>query len=145
MNVVCLVGRLTANPELRQTPNGTNVCSFSLAVQSSQKKADGSYKTDFINCVAWRQAAEFISRYFRKGQNIGIHGSIETRQYQDKETGKTRTSFEVLVNNTYFVEGKGNSASSENHAKPTPAPTESNSPELEDFSETINDEGDLPF
>ena len=142
MNVVCLVGRLTANPELRQTPTGTNVCTFSIAVQSNQKKADGTYKTNFINCVAWRQSAEFITRYFRKGQNIGIQGSIDTRQYQDKETGKSRTVFEVVVNNTFFVESKGTNTS---EAPATPTPPESNSPDLDDFSEQINEDGDLPF
>ena len=109
MNVVCLIGRLTAEPELRQTPNGINVCSFSIAVQSNMKNADGTYKSDFINCVAWRSSAEFIIKYFKKGQRIGLNGSIQTRQYQDKDTGKNRMAFEVLVNNTYFVESKNSS------------------------------------
>lgn len=109
MNVVCLIGRLTADPELRQTPNGINVCSFSIAVQSNMKNADGTYKSDFINCVAWRSSAEFIIKYFKKGQRIGLNGSIQTRQYQDKYTGKNRMAFEVLVNNTYFVESKNSS------------------------------------
>lgn len=133
MNVVCLVGRLTADAELRQTPNGINVCSFSIAVQSSSKNSDGTYKTDFINCVAWRNTAEFITRYFRKGQNIGLNGSIQTRQYQDKDTGKNRTAFEVLVNNTYFVESK------------TKANAEIDNQELNDFTQVASDEGDLPF
>lgn len=133
MNVVCLVGRLTADAELRQTPNGINVCSFSIAVQSSSKNPDGTYKTDFINCVAWRNTAEFITRYFRKGQNIGLNGSIQTRQYQDKDTGKNRTAFEVLVNNTYFVESK------------TKANAEIDNQELNDFTQVASDEGDLPF
>lgn len=142
MNVVCLVGRLTADPELKQTPAGTNVCSFSLAVQSNTKKADGTYKTTFVNCVAWRQTAEFISRYFRKGQNIGIHGSIDTRQYQDRDTGKSRTAFEVVVNNTYFVESKSQTTP---NSSTNVAPPESNSPELDDFSSCLNEDGDLPF
>ena len=154
MNVVCLVGRLTADPELRQTPNGINVCSFSVAVQSSSKNPDGSYKADFINCVAWRQTAEFITRYFRKGQNIGLNGTIQTRTYQDKDTGKNRTAFEVVVNNTYFVESKGSSQSSYsnnnsfNNYQETakPAVTSSFSTgELDDFSSIASDDGDLPF
>ena len=103
MNVVCLVGRLTADPELRQTPNGTNVCSFSVAVNRAFANANGERQADFINCVAWRQTAEFIARYFGKGDNIGINGTIQTRTYQDKDTGKNRTAFEVVVNNAYFT------------------------------------------
>ena len=155
MNVVCLVGRLTADPELRQTPNGINVCSFSVAVQSSSKNPDGSYKADFINCVAWRQTAEFIARYFRKGQNIGLNGTIQTRSYQDKDTGKNRTAFEVVVNNTYFVESKGSSQSSYSNnnsfnnyqetSKPAGIPASFSTGELDDFSSIASDDGDLPF
>lgn len=151
MNVVCLVGRLTQDPELRQTPNGINVCSFSIAVQSSSKNADGSYKADFINCVAWRNSAEFITRYFKKGQMIGLNGSIQTRQYQDKDTGKNRTAFEVIVNNTYFVESKGSQSSYQNNntihetSKPAGIPASFSSGELDDFSSIASDDGDLPF
>ena len=154
MNVVCLVGRLTADPELRQTPNGISVCSFSVAVQSSTKNPDGSYKADFINCVAWRQTAEFISRYFRKGQNIGLNGSIQTRTYQDKDTGKNRTAFEVVINNTYFVESKGSSQNSgfnggfnnyQESSKPAGIPASFSTGELDDFSSIASDDGDLPF
>ena len=150
MNVVCLVGRLTADPELRQTPNGVNVCSFSIAVQSSSKNPDGTYRTDFINCVAWRNSAEFIARYFRKGQNIGLNGSIQTRQYQDKDTGKNRTAFEVLVNNTYFVESKGSSQNNSGYSNMAPASkpagmTSFSTGELDDFSNIASDDGDLPF
>ena len=154
MNVVCLVGRLTADPELRQTPNGISVCSFSVAVQSSTKNPDGSYKADFINCVAWRQTAEFISRYFRKGQNIGLNGSIQTRTYQDKDTGKNRTAFEVVINNAYFVESKGTSQGSFNNggfnnyqetSKPAGIPASFSTGELDDFSSIASDDGDLPF
>jgi single-strand DNA-binding protein len=155
MNVVCLVGRLTADPELRQTPNGISVCSFSVAVQSSTKNPDGSYKADFINCVAWRQTAEFISRYFRKGQNIGLNGSIQTRTYQDKDTGKNRTAFEVVINNTYFVESKGSSQNSgfnnggynnyQETAKPASIASSFSTGELDDFSSIASDDGDLPF
>ena len=154
MNVVCLVGRLTADPELRQTPNGINVCSFSVAVQSSSKNPDGSYKADFINCVAWRQTAEFITRYFRKGQNIGLNGTIQTRSYQDKDTGKNRTAFEVVINNAYFVESKGTSQASFNNggfnnyqetSKPAGIPASFSTGELDDFSSIASDDGDLPF
>ena len=135
MNVVCLVGRLTADPEVRQTPNGTNVCSFSVAVNRQYAEADGERKADFINCVAWRQTAEFIGRYFRKGQNIGLNGTIQTRQYQDKDTGKNRTAFEIVVNNAYFVENKQQKTS----------PTIEVGGELDGFSRVVDDDGDAPF
>ena len=154
MNVVCLVGRLTADPELRQTPNGTNVCSFSVAVNRAYSGANGERQTDFINCVAWRQTAEFISRYFRKGQNIGLNGTIQTRTYQDKDTGKNRTAFDVVINNAYFVESKGTSQNTgfgggfnnyQETAKPAGIASSFSTGELDDFSSIASDDGDLPF
>ena len=154
MNVVCLVGRLTADPELRQTPNGTNVCSFSVAVNRAFANANGERQADFINCVAWRQTAEFIARYFRKGQNVGLNGTIQTRTYQDKDTGKNRTAFEVVINNAYFVESKGTYQSSFNNvgfnnyqetSKPAGIPASFSTGELDDFSSIASDDGDLPF
>ena len=154
MNVVCLVGRLTADPELRQTPNGTNVCSFSVAVNRAFANANGERQADFINCVAWRQTADFIARYFRKGQNIGLNGTIQTRTYQDKDTGKNRTAFEVVINNAYFVESKGTSQGSYNNggfnnyqetSKPAGIPASFSTGELDDFSSIASDDGDLPF
>ena len=153
MNVVCLVGRLTADPELRQTPNGTNVCSFSVAVNRAFANANGERQADFINCVAWRQTADFITRYFRKGQNIGLNGTIQTRTYQDKDTGKNRTAFEVVINNAYFVESKGTSQASYNggfsnyqeSSKPAGIPASFSTGELDDFSNIASDDGDLPF
>lgn len=105
-NVVILTGRLTADPELRYTSNNTAVTSFSIAVDRRYKSGEEK-ETDFINIVAWRQTAEFITKYFQKGKLIGIEGRIQTRQYQDKDTGKNRTAFEVLAENVQFVEGKG--------------------------------------
>ena len=151
MNVTCLVGRLTADPELRQTPNGTNVCSFSVAVNRQFADANGERQADFINCVAWRQTAEFITRYFRKGQNIGLRGSIQTRTYQDKDTGKNRTAFEVVIENAYFTESKGSNNSapvaSSHHTENRPPVTSRGfiSGDLEDFAEIASDDGDLPF
>ena len=155
MNVVCLVGRLTADPELRQTPNGTNVCSFSVAVNRAFAGANGERQADFINCVAWRQTAEFIARYFRKGQNIGLNGTIQTRSYQDKDTGKNRTAFEVVINNAYFVESKGTSQNTGYSPAPANSYQETSKPagftssfstgELDDFSSIASDDGDLPF
>lgn len=150
MNVVCLMGRLTANPELRQTPNGTSVCSFSVAVNRSFRNASGEYQADFINCVAWRQTAEFITRYFKKGNMIGLNGSIQTRQYQDKDTGKNRTAFEVIINNAYFAESKGSGATGgDGFTRPAPRQddtmTSFSTGDLDGFAAIANDDGDLPF
>ena len=137
MNSVNLIGRFTRDPELRITEKGTSVCSFSLAVQRSFKNSEGEYEADFINCVAWKNSAEFISKYFKKGQQIGVQGELQTRKWSDDE-GKTRYATEVIVRNTTFV-GKsenGNAAlnSSEEDFGDLPAPDMPN----------INDE-DLPF
>lgn len=103
-NLVVLTGRLTADPELKTTPNGVSVTSFSIAVNRNYKSGE-EQQTDFINIVAWRQTAEFITKYFKKGSLIGIEGSIQTRKYQDKN-GNNRTAFEVVANNVQFVESK---------------------------------------
>ena len=81
MNKAILVGRLTRDPELRTTGNGVSVCSFSIAINRRFRNAEGNYDADFINCVAWRQQAELIAKYFAKGRMIGIVGSIQTRNY----------------------------------------------------------------
>ncbi len=109
MNKAILVGRLTADPELKSTPNGVNVCSFSVAVDRRFVRAGEERKADFINCVAWRQTAEFISRFFSKGRMIGLVGSIQTRTYNDRD-GNKRYATEVVVDEAYFTESKGNNA-----------------------------------
>ena len=144
-NKVILGGRLTADPELKTTANGIVVTSFSIAVnRRPAKSTDGqaSQQSDFFNCTAWRSTAEFISRYFRKGQNIGLNGSIQTRTYQDKDTGKNRTAFEVVINNAYFVENK---KAEEPQNNPYLPPVQTPEAQLEDFSNISDETGDLPF
>lgn len=114
MNVVAIMGRLTADPEVRQTPNGVSVCSFSIAVD---RYTNGEKKADFISCVAWKETADNIARFFRKGNKIGINGSIQTRQYQDRDTGKNRTAFEVLVDRFHFCE-KSEQAQTNQYSQP---------------------------
>ena len=104
MNKVVLVGRLTKDVELRTTPQGVSVCSFSIAVNRRFKNANGEYEADFINCVAWRQTAEFLSKYFSKGRMVGISGSIQTRSWE--KDGERRYATEVLAEEAYFVESK---------------------------------------
>lgn len=112
LNKAVLMGRLTADPELRKTTSGTSVTSFTLAVNRDFKK-DGQQETDFINCVAWKNTAEFICKYFQKGQQAAVDGSIQTRSYTDKD-GNKRTAFEVLVNNIYFADSKKETAPQSN-------------------------------
>ncbi len=110
MNKAILVGRLTADPELKATSNGVEVCSFSVAVDRRFAKEGEERKADFINCVAWRQTAQFISRFFSKGRMIGLVGSIQTRSWDDNK-GNRRYATEVVVDEAYFTESKGNAAS----------------------------------
>lgn len=100
-----LLGRLTAEPELKQTPSGVFLTNFQLAVDCRFKDKAGERKADFINIVAWRQSAEFVCRYFGKGDPVGVEGSIQTRNYEDKQ-GNRRTAFEVVAERVFFVGGK---------------------------------------
>ena len=104
MNSVILMGRLTADPELRTTNNGLNYCRFTVAVDRYSKGEEK--KTDFISCVAWRQTAEFIERYFSKGKMIAVQGSILTGSYTNKDGAKVYTT-DVLVDKAHFCGDKG--------------------------------------
>ncbi|MBR6407016.1 MAG: single-stranded DNA-binding protein [Clostridia bacterium] len=108
LNVVALMGRLTADPELRYTPNNLPVVSFTLAVDRSYVRQGEQRQTDFIDVVAWRNTAEFVSRYFRKGQLVAVNGSIQTRSYEDKQ-GNRRKAFEIVADNVHFAEPKRDS------------------------------------
>ncbi len=136
MNKVELLGRLTRDPELRTTSNGISVLSFSIAVDRRFKNKDGEKEVDFINCVAWRQTAEFISKYFTKGKMIAVCGTLQTRTWEEQD-GKKRYAMDVLVEEAYF-------AGSSNDAKPKPQST------MEDIPEGFapyddGSEDDLPF
>lgn len=104
MNKAILMGRLTKEPELKSTQNGISRCSFTLAVERRFKNADGERETDFINCTAWRTTAEFISKYFRKGQRIAVVGSIQVRSYET-DAGERRYITEVIAEEAYFADG----------------------------------------
>ena len=136
-NLVVLTGRLTADPELKTTQSGLSVCSFNIAVDRGYGE---NKQTDFISVVAWRGSAEFVAKHFKKGDMIGIEGSIQTRKYQDKN-GNNRTAFEVVVNNVQFVEGKKNDVNIDRD-EPTQSFSNSNN-DFEDMGEVGDD--DLPF
>ena len=105
MNNVTLIGRICNDIEMKTTTNGVEVISFGLAVDRKFKNVNGEKQTDFINIVAWRKTAEFIYKYFSKGQQIAITGNIQTRNYEDKQ-GNKRTAFEVIADNVYFCGSK---------------------------------------
>lgn len=135
INKAILVGRLTKDPELRSTNSGISVCAFSVAVPRKYAKQGTERQTDFINCVAWRQTAEFISRYFKKGNLISIDGSIQTRNYDDKD-GKRVYVTEIVVDDARFVEGKKDSAPPEEFDGGDP---------LGDIPSSYDEADDLPF
>ena len=131
-NKMILVGRMTADPEMKSTPSGVSVCSFSVACDRQFKDKDGNRKADFIPCVAWRGLAEFVVKYFQKGSPIGIEGSLETRKYTDKN-GNNRTMFEVIADRAFFVGSKeSNTSSTENAAE-------------SEFAANDDESEDLPF
>lgn len=113
INNVTLVGRLTAAPELKQTPSGISVTTFCVAVDRRYQQ-NGEKQADFINCVAWRKTAEFIAKYFGKGDVIGVTGEIQTRKFTDKN-GNDRIAVEVIVDAASFCGGKNNGNSNDNN------------------------------
>lgn len=107
LNSVIIMGRLTADPELRTTTSGLSVTSFTVAVDRNYKSGD-ERQTDFINCVAWRQTADFVTRFFKKGQMIAVQGSLQVRNYEDKN-GNKRTAYDVVADNVSFCGSKSES------------------------------------
>ena len=140
-NKVILIGNLTADPELKQTQNGISVTSFSIAVSRrfSSKNTENAQQADFINIVAWRNTAEFITKYFQKGKSILIVGSLQTRTWTD-QNGQKRYITEVVADEAQFVEKKGEGAQASGAA---PAPYGA-SPKDVAFEEMSTDD-DLPF
>lgn len=136
INNVTLMGRLTAAPELKTTQSGTSVTSFNIAVDRNYQKQGQERVTDFITCVAWRNTAEFITRFFNKGDMIAVTGEIQTRKYTDKN-GNNRTAFEIVIGQASFCGGKNNSSA------PAEA-TETGGDNSGGFDEILDD-GDLPF
>ena len=132
LNKSILMGRLTYAPELKKTQSGVSVLSFRLAVDRRGRGQNGERETDFINCVAWRGTAEFISKFFEKGDLIAITGRIQTRPYKDRD-GNNRTAFEVVADEAEFCVGKTNNSVAAEY------------PETADFSKLPDFDGDLPF
>ena len=139
LNKIFLQGRLVADPELRHTQQGTAVASFRIAVDRDFKSKDpGASNTDFINIVAWRNTAEFVSRYFTKGRMAVVEGRLQMRDYTDKG-GNKRTVAEVVANNVYFGDSKRDSESGSN------ASYDGETDGPPDFDELEDDDEELPF
>lgn len=141
------MGRLVADPELKTTNTGLSVTSFTVAVDRSFVKSGEERQTDFINVVAWRQNAEFVTRFFRKGSMIAVQGSIQTRNYNDKD-GNKRTAFEIVADRCSFCGSKSESGTGGHteesiRAAAQPAPSYSTG-DADEFKE-IPTEDDLPF
>ncbi len=141
INMVALMGRLTFEPELRTTPSGTSVIRFQVACDRNFQKDPQNRQADFVDCVAWRQTAEFISRYFHKGSMIAVEGTIQTSNYTDKN-GNKRKQVEVLANNVSFCGSKSeNGSQNEQYTQNSMNIDYDNS----DFEEIVDDDDDLPF
>ena len=151
LNCAVLMGRLVADPELRTTTSGISVTSFRIAVDRNFVRQGEERQADFIDIVAWRQTAEFVSRYFRKGSMIAVQGSIQTRNYEDKQ-GNKRTAVEVVADNVSFCGSKAESGTPggnrpyENAAPVAAAPAVSfASGSMGDFESIEDDDDSLPF
>lgn len=156
LNHITIMGRLTRDPELRYTQSQTPVASFTLAVDRDYGGRDGGEKqTDFIDCVAWRQTAEFVSKYFQKGSMAVVSGRLQIRDWTDREGGKRRSA-EVVVDNIYFGESRrrdsgeggsyggnyGSSGESRSYSAPSSSSSSSNA---SPFAELDDGDGELPF
>mgnify|MGYP000782790266 CR=1 FL=1 len=159
LNVVAIMGRLAADPQLRQTTTGKNVASFRIACDRGRRDANGQSQADWLDVVAWDRTAEFVCKYFQKGSLIAIDGRLQSRQYQDKN-GNNRTAVEVVANNVNFAGSKSNGSnqgggsyqnaapSYQNAAPARPAAVEAapsySAGNADDFA-VIDDSDDLPF
>ena len=147
LNHITIMGRLTRDPELRRTGSGIAVASFTVAVDRDFGGRDGGEKeTDFIDCVAWRQTGEFISKYFTKGRMIVVDGRLEMRDWTDKE-GNKRTTAEIVVENAYFGDSKrdGDSSYAAPAAPSYGAYSAPASAPASDFAMLDDDDAQLPF
>lgn len=136
LNVAAFVGRLVADPELKHTPNGIAVCTFRIAVDRNFVRQGEERKADFFSVVVWRKSAEFVCRYFKKGDMIAVDGSFQMRSYED-QSGVKRITYELFANNVNFAGGSKGASSPLEVSRP-------DVPENDDFA-VIDDHEDLPF
>lgn len=151
LNRVIIMGRITANPELRQTQGGVSVLSFTVAVDRRFTNPNGERQADFIYCVAWRHTAEFISKYFVKGQMIAIDGVLQSRNYVDKN-GNNRSVIEVVVENASFCGSKAETNANRAHVEDADSVSDNiqngdsfSVGDIDGFEEIGTDDSELPF
>ena len=150
LNKVIIMGRLVKDPELRRTQSGTAVTSFRIAVDRDFKSQDGSKQADFFDVVAWRNTAEFVSKYFTKGRMAVVEGRLQTRDWTDRDGGK-RVATEIVADNIYFGDSKRDGAGDFGGAPGYSAPMGGRSnyaapmDNHSDFAEIGEEDGDLPF
>lgn len=143
LNHITLMGRLTGNPELRRTANGTAVASFSIACERDFASSGTEKETDFISIVAWRNTAEFVSKYFSKGRMAIISGRLQMRSYTDKN-GNKRVAAEVVAESIYFGDSKRDSAAEPSLPDAEPAMEPQNG-SVNGFTEITEEDGQFPF
>ena len=141
MNKVFLIGNLTRDPELSETPSGVAVCHFAIAVNRNYASQDGERQTDFFNCTAWRGQAETIARYTKKGNKVAVSGSVQLRNYEDNQ-GVKRTAVDIIVQDVEFLTPKGTSEfDGDDMDAPRPSAPAKKKPVLR----PIDDGDDMPF
>lgn len=139
MNVICLQGRMVRDPELKQTNSGVAVANFTIAVQRNMKSQNGERESDFIDIVCWRHTAEFVSKYISKGDLVCLNGTLQTRNYEDKN-GNKRKAYEVVADNVHFGGDKSRETATNDAVQ-----TEIAVPDTKDGYVEIDDDSDLPF
>ena len=139
LNRITIMGRLVRDPELNTTQNGVAVARFTVACERDRKDADGNRTTDFIDCVAWRNTAEFVCKYFTKGRMAVVEGRLQVREWKDKD-GNNRRATEVLATDVYFGDSKRDGDNA-----PSAPPAYHGAPSSGGFADIPDDDGDLPF
>lgn len=145
LNRIVIMGRLTRDPELRRTQSGTPVTSVRLAVDRDFKSQDGTKQADFFDVVAWRQTAEFVSKYFTKGRMAVVEGRLQSRDWQDRD-GNKRTSVEIVADNFYFGDSRRDGQGGGDYAAPAyGSPAESYAAPADGGFAELEEDGELPF
>ncbi len=140
MNKVFLIGNLTRDPELRETPSGVAMCRFAIAVQRPYSSSDGERQTDFFECTAWRGLGETISRFTKKGNKVAVSGSIQLRNYEDNQ-GTKRTAVDIIVQDCEFLTPKSTNDSFDNVSESPRA----SAPRKKATLQAMDDDSDIPF
>ena len=140
MNKVFLIGNLTRDPELRETPSGVPMCRFAIAVQRPYSSQDGERQTEFFECVAWRGLAGTIARYTKKGKKVAVSGSVQIRNYEDNQ-GQRRTTVDIIVQDCEFLSPRDNGAAFAD----APGMPRQSAPKRKPTLQAMDDDSDIPF